>query len=632
MALGVALSALLAGCSTKFERRDWSQYDGPGAEYFHKEELEFPHVDDPLEPANRVVAAVDYGMLRYLFEPAVRLFRFFVPKPVRDHLEMAGDNLRYPTRGINNALQGEWSEAGEETLRFLLNSTVGVLGLWDPARELAGLEPHEEDFGLTFATWGWQHSTYVFLPFYGPSTIRDGIGIIPDEATDGTNYILGSSWLRRTNAIADDAEAALRLVEATYDAYEPARTLYVQNRQVDIDDYSWSRDESAETQTLDVVFLTFEDEEFPRERTTREVKLHDGHELPYTYWVQPTPSPLVYIVPGLAGHRLSNSALGLAEIAWKRGNSVVLVSNPTNWEFIENGATVDVPGYVPRDAHDLHVALTAIDRDMDRAFPTRFLARRLAGVSMGAFQTLFIAADEERAKSEGLLPFDVYLALDVPVSLEHAMKQVDAFYNAPLEFPAQERQKRIDEIFAKALFLSEGDLTPTTELPFTQLESRFLIGLSFRLDLQFVILQTEKLHDIGVLKTRPHLLQRAPAFREASEYSYMEYMHAWVLPYYARIDPTITLDDAGARRMFDACDLHAIADGIAANPKIRLFANENDFLLRPEDVEWLKQLLGDRARFFPAGGHLGNLHRKSIQEIIETTAEEATVEAERSTP
>lgn len=619
------LAPALAGCSTKFERRDWSNYDGPGAEYFQREELEFPHVDDPLEPANRVVAAFDYGMLRYVFEPAVRLFRFFVPKPIREHLEMAGDNLRYPTRGINNALQGEWSEAGEETVRFLLNSTVGILGLWDPALA-AGFEPREEDFGLTFATWGWKNSTYLFLPFYGPSTIRDGLGIIPDEATDGTNYIIGSSWLRRTNAIADDAEVALRFVEATYDAYEPARTLYIQNRKVDIENFSWSRDESAATQTLDVIFLTFEDEEFPRERTTRAVKLHDNHELPYTYWLQPGPAPLVYIVPGLAGHRLSNTALGLAEIAFKNGNSVVLVSNPTNWEFIEHGATVDIPGFAPRDAHDLHVALTAIDRELLKTNPTSFLSRRLAGVSMGAFQTLFIAANEAQAKAEGLLEFDVYVAMDVPVSLEHAMKQVDAFYNAPLSFPAPGRKKHIDEILAKALYLSEGDLTPTMELPFTQLESQFLIGLSFRMDLQFVILQAESLHNIGVLKTNPSLLQRAPAFREASEYSYMEYMHAWVLPYYNRIDPEFTLDDAGARRMFEESDLHAIADALAANEKIRVFANENDFLLRPEDVDWLKELLGDRVRFFPAGGHLGNLHRKSIQEIIESTAVEAESE------
>lgn len=612
----------LGGCNTTFERRDWSNYEGPGAEYFKREELTFPHEDDPLEPVNRISATVDYGLLRYVFAPLTALYRQFTPGAVRKHIKMAGENFLYPTRGINNALQGEWSEAREETLRFLVNTTIGVLGLFDPAKRM-GLEPHPEDFGQTFAKWGWKHSTYLFLPVYGPSTIRDGLGKIPDELTDPANYYFPAAWVRRGNTLADDAEKQLRIVETNYDPYEPARALYTLNREVDIKNFSWRRDESSATQTLDSVFLTFEDPAFPELRSTARARVRAGRHIPYSYWIQPKPSPLVYIVPGLGGHRVGNATLGLAEIAYRHGNSVVTVSNPTNWEFIEDAATVDMPGYTPRDARDLHAAITAIDRDLEAQYAGRFTSKRLAGISMGGFQTLFIAAAEKEATESGLLSFDVYLAMDVPVNLEHAMKQVDTFYNAPLVFPVEERKQRIEEILGKVLYLSQGDLQPGMELPFTQVESQFLIGLSFRMDLQFVILQTERLHDVGVLKTKPTLLQRAPAFREASEYSYMEYMHAFVLPYYSRHEPGISFDDAGARTMFERCDLHSIAEGLRTNDKVRLFANENDFLLRPEDVAWLKELLGDRARFFPAGGHLGNLHRKTIQEIIESTATKA---------
>lgn len=616
----------LAGCSTTYERRDWSRYGGPGAEYFQREELEFPHVDDPLEPVNRVFAAIDYGLLLYVFAPLTAVYRNFVPPPIRDRIAMAGENLLFPKRGISNALQGEWSEAGEETLRFLVNTTIGLLGLFDPASKM-GLEPHEEDFGQTFATWGWKKSAYAFLPLYGPSTIRDGLGKIPDELSDPANYFFPAAWVRRINKVSDEAEADLRLVETNYDVYEPARTLYTLNREVDVTNFSWQRDESAATQTLDSIFLTFEDPDFPARRRTTTARVREGKHVPYSCWLQPGPSPLVYIVPGIGGHRLGNSTLGLAEIAYQHGNSVVTISNPTNWEFIEHAASVDVPGYVPRDARDLHAALTAIDRELEARSPGRFTSRRLAGISMGAFQTLFIAAAEKEASASDLLVFDVYLAMDAPVNLEHAMKQVDAFYNAPLVFPVEERQRSIEEILGKVLYLSEGDLQPGAELPFTQLESQFLIGLSFRMDLQYVILQTEELHDIGVLKTKHRWLQRAPAFREASEYSFMEYIYAYVLPCLSRVEPGITLDEAGARKLFDRCDLQSIADGLRANDKIRLFSNENDFVLRPEDVGWLKELLGERAHFFPAGGHLGNLHRKTIQEIIESTAEKAANEA-----
>lgn len=615
---------ILAACSsTELERRDWSRYDGPGADHFQREEVEFPHVDDPMEPLNRVLAAIDYGAYRFVVRPVSAVYRNFVPGDVREHLHNAGENLLYPRRLLSNLFQGEWSAAGEETTRFLVNTTLGLAGLFDPAKRM-GLDPHDEDFGQTFASWGWRGSRYFFLPLYGPSTIRDAVGKIPDELADPLNYFFPWAYVRRLNRVSDEVEADLRLVEAYFDPYEPARTLYTLDREVGLRNFSWRRDESAATQTLDSIFLTFEDPEFPLRRTLGRPGANEvGRVPPYSYWLQREPSPLVYIVPGLGGHRAGNSALGLAEIVFQRGNSVVVVSNPTNFEFIEHASSVELPGYVPVDARDLHRALTAIDSEMSRRHPGAFTSKRLAGISMGAFQTLFIAANEAQAVRDGLVPFDVYLAMDVPVSLEHAITQLDRFYNAPLEFPAAARKQKIEEILAKVLYLTEGDLTPAAELPFTQLESQFLIGLAFRMDLQFVIVQTQERRDMGVLRTKSSWWTRAPVFREASEYSYMEYVYGFLLPYYATRDDELTFDEAGARALFERCDLHSVAEGLRANDKVRVFANENDFLLRPEDREWLRELLGERAHFFPAGGHLGNLHRKTIQEIIQGTMERA---------
>jgi len=618
---GLLWLALLSGCDATVRRRDWSHYDGPGAEYFQREELPFPHVEDPLEPVNRVSALVHFEFMKYVFAPVAAVYRFFVPSSMRSHLVKLGKNFLYPGRLLNNLLQAKWKAAGEETARFAVNTSVGVLGLFDPAMGM-GLHPHNEDFGQTFATWGWKSSAYLYIPIIGPSSIRDGLGLIPDFYTDLAFLDWRASAARAVNRRSDEVEPALRLIEANYDAYEPARTVYTFNRRVEVTDFAWHGDSSAPTQTLDAIFLAPQDANFPARGSDEDVHLARGRDLPFTLWLQPSPAPLVYVVPGLGGHRLGEGTLGLAEMFFASGSSVVTLSNPTNWEFIAHGSTVDQPGYAPADAHDLHRALTAIDRQLGRRWPERFTSKRLAGLSIGAFQALFIAADEARAKAEGLLTFDVYLALDPPVNLEFAMGEIDRFYNAPLSFPLAERAERIDEIFAKVLYLSEGDLTPGMELPFTRLEAEFLIGLAFRLDLQYTILQTQDRHDRGVLLTPRSRLRRAPAFREASEYSFLEYMYAFVLPYYAEHDPRLTFDEAGARRLFEDCDLRAIAGPLEANERVRLFANENDFLLRPEDLEWLRAHLGERAQIFPAGGHLGNLHRKSIQEAIERVVRE----------
>lgn len=621
LVLALAPIAGLESCRSTFECRDWSKYDGPGAVYFHQEELPFPHVDDPLEPANRISSMFDFTLKRCVIAPIAWFYRLIVPDEARQHLALAGTHWAYPVRVINNLLQGKWSWARDETLRFATNTTVGLLGLFDPATEW-GLHPHAEDFGQTFANWGWKNSTYLYLPVLGPSTTRDGIGRIGDAYADPVNLDLRLAALRGLNQASDALDPTFRLILSNYDAYEPARTLFTLDREVDVTDFSWKSDESAATQTLEAIFLKAEDPHFAEKGRTDRVLLSKDHELPYTVWMQPEQAPLYYVVPGLGGHRLSDSSLGLAELLYASGCSVVTVSNPTNWEFIRHAASVDQPGYVPVDALDLHRVLTAIDAALEARDPGRASSRRLAGISMGACQALHIAAHQGEASRAGLLDFALYLALDPPVSLEHSMHQLDRFYNAPLAFPVEERQQRIDEIFAKVLYLGGGQLTPGAELPFTQVESQFLIGLAFRMDLQFTLLQTQDRHDRGVLKTPRSYLRRAPAFREASTYSYLEYFYAFLLPYYAERDPRIRLDEAGARTLFDESDLRSIAAGLEANPRVRVFANENDFLLRPEDVQWLRDHLGERAQLFPAGGHLGNLHRKEIQAAIQRVGAE----------
>jgi hypothetical protein len=114
--------------------------------------------------------------------------------------------------------------------------------------------------------------------------------------------------------------------------------------------------------------------------------------LEFTYWLQPKKAPVVYIVPGLGSHRLADSALALAELVYEQGFSAVCISSPYNYEFMERASSVAMPAYTPVDAHDLHFALTSIDRRLEPLYPGRLGARALMGYSMGAFHSLFIAA------------------------------------------------------------------------------------------------------------------------------------------------------------------------------------------------------------------------------------------------
>jgi ABC-type transporter lipoprotein component MlaA len=101
---------------------------------------------------NRVFAWLDLEITRYLFSPVAMLYRGIVVRPVREHLANAGENILFPTRFCGNLLQAKWKDTGTETLRFVVNSTIGVLGLFDPAARM-GLMPSDEDFGQVFARW-----------------------------------------------------------------------------------------------------------------------------------------------------------------------------------------------------------------------------------------------------------------------------------------------------------------------------------------------------------------------------------------------------------------------------------------------------------------------------------------------
>ncbi|HXV36759.1 MAG TPA: MlaA family lipoprotein, partial [Myxococcota bacterium] len=469
----------------------------------------------------------------------------------------------------------------------------------------------------------------LVLPLVGPSTIRDGLGEIGNSAADPLSYLplvksIGSlnrvaTPTRSFNKLSDQVITYKQFVRTHFDPYQIARRVFVLNRDVKIADYDYSTEseDSAETQTLQSIFLTNQDEKFPWKGKNREVKIPStGRKLGYTIWLREKRAPLVYFIPGVGGHRRGDSALGAAEAIYRNGFSVVTISNPLNYEFIAAASSVAFPGFAPVDAHDAHVALDAVDRDVRRRFEGRFTdERHLMGISLGALHTLFIAAAEGQG-DEKLIAFDKYVALNSPVDFEYAIVQLDSFYNAPLAYPEAERDERIAAILKKVLDLAEGQLEPGAELPFTRLESEFLIGLSFRTILSNVIYQTTRRTPTGVLKTRGGRWRRAMAYREIDQFSFIEYMYAFVLPYFAEQRADVSDDEGGARRLFELSNLRSVGDAIASNPKVFFVSNRNDFLLRSQDIAWVSALLGDRVYFFERGGHLGNLHREDIREAI----------------
>jgi phospholipid-binding lipoprotein MlaA len=142
---------------------------------------------DPWEGFNRDMFAVHESVDRGVLEPVARAYRAVTPHPVRQGVVNFLRNLRTPVTFVNNLLQGDLGGAGVSAVRFGVNSTIGIGGVFDPAESM-GLERRDEDFGQTLAVWGVGAGPYVFVPVLGPTNLRDGAGRIIDIAFDPLSW------------------------------------------------------------------------------------------------------------------------------------------------------------------------------------------------------------------------------------------------------------------------------------------------------------------------------------------------------------------------------------------------------------------------------------------------------------
>ncbi|MBS0386217.1 MAG: VacJ family lipoprotein [Proteobacteria bacterium] len=146
-----------------------------------------PAIHDPWEGFNRKMFALNDALDHAIFEPVARGYRAIMPRPVRNGVANFLNNLRSPVVFVNNVLQGNGRQAGTTVARFGINSTLGLLGVLDPATSM-GLPRRDADFGQTLGKWGSHPGPYLFLPIIGPTNVRDGVGSLVDLAIDPINW------------------------------------------------------------------------------------------------------------------------------------------------------------------------------------------------------------------------------------------------------------------------------------------------------------------------------------------------------------------------------------------------------------------------------------------------------------
>ena len=202
------------------------------------------------EGFSRAMFKLNHGLDKAIFKPIAKGYRV-LPAPIRKGTGNAVDNLRSLLTFSNNVLQGDFRNAGNTAGRFVINSTIGILGIWDPAAALGLEEKGKEDFGQTMGVWGANSGCYFVLPIMGPTTVRDAAGLVGNFFLDPVyhvthnseihNGLVGNSnysehnyyFYRGTGAVdfrAKNIESWNSLEKNSIDLYASLKSLYLQNR------------------------------------------------------------------------------------------------------------------------------------------------------------------------------------------------------------------------------------------------------------------------------------------------------------------------------------------------------------------------------------------------------------------
>jgi phospholipid-binding lipoprotein MlaA len=242
----LAITLAVAGCATSSERSTTG-------------------VDpDPLEPANRAFFAFNETLDKYLIKPIAETYVEITPRPARTAVTNFFDNLRYLNVILNSFLQGKFSQGFSDVGRFVVNSTLGIGGLFDVATGY-GLPRHDEDLGQTLAVWGAGQGAYLYLPVRGPNSVRDAPDLASSYFLNPLTYVTGAVLFPVTalgviNTRANLLDETRIRDEAAVDGYSFTREAYIQRREYLIFDgnppsegYEDIFDEESEDESLLIV-------------------------------------------------------------------------------------------------------------------------------------------------------------------------------------------------------------------------------------------------------------------------------------------------------------------------------------------------------------------------------------------
>ena len=370
---------------------------------------------------------------------------------------------------------------------------------------------------------------------------------------------------------------------------------------------------------------------FYKKRVSGELKVLKKHPaLKYNLWLGEKPGDIVFIIPGTGENFASFGASKFAQLFNKNGYSAVVISNSFNWEFMEAAGTTIAPGCVYADSLDVVRVLKKLTRKLQKDYPGYFKRKILLGTSMGAMQVLFISDYSVREKKK---MFDKYIAINPPVDMRYAMDIINKYYLKGAKWGKTDISKKVKECIAAYMNIMGGnspDASPIvsaheknqkekmdlqhsqSKITLNKDDAEFLIGLNFHLKLVETIYSIFMRGLTDAVKAEKTSYDQREIYKEIEKFNFNSYLNKILMPNFKKIySSDITIDE-----VMQKSNLKFIRKTLENEPSLKIFHNQDDFLLSEKDWTWLKNVMGRRLTIFSAGGHLGNLYLPKVQNYI----------------
>lgn len=621
---------------------------------------------DKCETFNRRIFIFNSKLNKYVIRPVNIVWASVMPKYGIARVQNFYTNMEYPIRLVSCLVQKDFHASKTETVRFLTNTTLGVAGLYDPAKTKFKIEPCQEDMGQALAHLKVKKGPYLVLPIIPSGNVRDIAGQVLDCPLNPSSYIVGPAvMIAKAVAVVNKTtnfQPIAKTIDFTYaDPYDVTKKLtgvekYIKNENLDRREVLAEKiasqsivkiNNNAENTELvkavktdlnaDIELkeynpqspvidsmrtamfadktvnespwseLSVWNKSFSKQIKTASVNIEPNRpNYKYRYILQKDKNaPLAILYPSFGEGIMASHSVVLAKIFYDEGYSVMMQGSPFQWEFIKSLPESYKPGYPSSDTYYSRLVTSKIINDLEIKKACKFDKKVLVGTSFGGLMTLFIAAKEDE---ENTLGINKYISINPPIEIFFALKQVDRYSqdwkNNPsdIKLRAALTAGKVMQVYQMLASEQSQKKAKNKAENIVEVKSMELPFTDEEAKLIIGFIMKQKLSDLVFTMEKGSKSKKTDIYDSLNKMSFYDYAQKYLQISKYKSEDDLTADTS----------LYAISDFLAKNENYKIYHSLDDYYVSPEQLSWLKKQSNKRSVFFNNGSHLGFLYRKEF--------------------